>query len=92
MGNDIDLIRQMKNGDIDLVGSQIAPWVSFIPETAVFDLPMVFSKYDGDTINTVLNGNTKIKEALSGAYQKQDLNFWELNKMQLIDWQLLIEH
>lgn len=31
---------------------------------------MVFSKYDGDTINTVLNGNTKIKEALSGAYQK----------------------
>lgn len=70
LGNDIDLIRQMKNGDIDLVGSQIAPWVSFIPETAVFDLPMVFSKYDGDTINTVLNGNTKIKEALSGAYQK----------------------
>ena len=30
LGNDTDLLRQMQNGDIDIVGCQIAPMVSFI--------------------------------------------------------------
>lgn len=73
LGNDVDLIRQMKNGDIDMVGSQIAPLVSFIPEMAVFDLPMVFAKYDGDTIDKVLNGDSKTHKALVEGYHKADL-------------------
>ena len=42
LGGDADLIRQTQSGDIDIVGSQIAPLVSFVPEMAIFDLPMVF--------------------------------------------------
>ena len=44
LGGDADLIRQAQAGDIAIVVCQTAPIVSFIPEMAVFDLPMVFSK------------------------------------------------
>ena len=73
LGNDVDLIRQMTAGDLDMVGCQIAPLVSFIPELAIFDLPMVFAKYDGDTIHNVLNGDTETAAALSEAYNAQGL-------------------
>lgn len=70
LGGDADLLRQMQSNDIQIVVCQTAPVVSFIPEMAVFDLPMVFSKYDGDTINKVLNGSTsKFKTELSTAYE-----------------------
>lgn len=69
LGGDADLIRQMQAGDIDLVLCQMAPLVSFIPETAVFDLPMVFSKYDGERIDRVLNGDGKFHEKIAGAYE-----------------------
>ena len=39
LGADVDLLRQMQNGDIDMVGSQLAALVSFCPELAIFDLP-----------------------------------------------------
>ena len=68
LGNDVDLIRQLKNGDIDMVGSQIAAWASFIPQTAVFDYPMLFANYSGDAINEVLNGDTKTHAALDKAF------------------------
>jgi TRAP-type C4-dicarboxylate transport system substrate-binding protein len=48
---------------------QTAPVVSFIPEMAVFDLPMVFAKYDGDKIDTVLNSeDSEFNKSLSSAY------------------------
>lgn len=69
LGDDADLLRQMKSNDIQLVVCQTAPVVSFVPEAAVFDLPMVFSKYDGDTIDRVLNGaDSKFHQDLSLAY------------------------
>ena len=74
LGGDADLIRQMQANDIQLVVCQTAPTVSFIPEMAVFDLPMVFSKYDGDTINKVLNGDNEFHSTLSAAYEKADLH------------------
>ncbi len=74
LGGDADLIRQMQSNDIQLVVCQTAPTVSFIPEMAVFDLPMVFSKYDGDTINGVLNGENDFNAALSAAYEAADLH------------------
>lgn len=72
LGNDLDLLRQMNNGDIDIVGCQIAPVVSFIPQMAIFDLPMVFAQYSGDTIDKVLNGDTETRKAMAQAYEKNN--------------------
>lgn len=70
LGDDGDLLRQLQSNDIQLVVCQTAPLVSFIPEAAVFDLPMVFSKYDGDTIDTVLNSSeSEFNKQLSAAYE-----------------------
>ena len=70
LGDDMDLIRKMQSDEIQLVVCQTAPIVSFIPEMAVFDLPMVFSGYDGERINSVLNGENEFRTALSKAYEK----------------------
>lgn len=74
LGGDADLIRQMQNNEIQIVVCQTAPTVSFIPEMAVFDLPMSFAKYDGDTIDSVLNGDNDFTAALGAAYEKQNLH------------------
>ena len=74
LGGDADLIRQMQSNDIQLVVCQTAPIVSFIPEMAVFDLPMVFSKYDGDQIDAVLNGTNEFRSKLAAAYENADLH------------------
>ena len=63
-------LRQMQSNDIQMVVCQTAPTVSFIPEAAVFDLPMVFAKYDGDTIDTVLNGeDSAFHKDMAAAYE-----------------------
>ena len=69
LGNDTDILRQMQSGDIDMVGSQVAPIVSFVPEIAIFDLPMVFATVDGDTIDQVLNGDSDTHKALNTAFE-----------------------
>ena len=74
LGGDADLLRQMQSNDIQIVVCQTAPTVSFIPEMAVFDLPMVFSKYDGDTIDAVLNGENEFSTALNEAYENAGLH------------------
>lgn len=67
LGGDADLMRQVQAGDLDFVVCQTAPTVSFIPEMAVFDLPMVFAKYDGDKIDSVLNGDNEFTQKLNDA-------------------------
>ena len=74
LGGDADLIRQTQSGDIDIVGSQIAPLVSFVPEMAIFDLPMVFAKYDGAKIDSVLNGDGETHKAIVAAYEAASLH------------------
>lgn len=74
LGGDADLLRQMQNNDIQLVVCQTAPVVSFIPEMAVFDLPMAFSQYDGDTIDGVLNGENDFSGTLQSAYENAGLH------------------
>lgn len=74
LGGDADLIRQMQSNDIQIVVCQTAPTVSFIPENAVFDLPMAFAKYDGDKIDSVLNGDNDFHTALAAAYEAQGLH------------------
>lgn len=73
LGGDEDLLRQMQANDIQIVVCQTAPVVSFVPEMAVFDMPMVFAKYDGDTINEVLNGeDSAFRQELAAAYEAAD--------------------
>ena len=70
LGGDADLLRQMQSNDIQMVVCQTAPTVSFIPEAAVFDLPMVFAKYDGDAIDAVLNGeDSAFHKDMATAYE-----------------------
>lgn len=69
MGGDADVLRQVADGDIAFSTNQTAPLVSFIPEMAVFDLPMVFAKYDAAKINEVLNGENDFTAALNAAYE-----------------------
>ena len=74
LGGDADLLRQAQSGDIDIVVCQTAPVVSFVPEMAVFDLPMVFAPYDGDTIDKALNGaDSPLRTALDAAYDRAGL-------------------
>ena len=74
LGGDADLLRQAQRGYIAITVCQTAPVVSFIPEVAVFDLPMVFARYDGDTIDKVLNGDSEFHREMSKAYEKVGLH------------------
>ncbi len=76
LGGDEDLLRQMKSNDIQIVVAQTAPVTSLVPEVGVFDLPMVFAKYNGDTIDKVLNGEgSEFKKKLSAGYEKAGFHF-----------------
>ncbi|MBQ3654985.1 MAG: TRAP transporter substrate-binding protein, partial [Synergistaceae bacterium] len=44
------------------------------PEVAVFDLPIVFARYDGDTIDAVLNGDSQFHKKMSEAYERAGLH------------------
>ena len=74
LGGDADILRQMQYNDIQITVCQTAPLVSFIPEMAVFDLPMLFSRYDGDTIDAVLNGENDFTAVLAASYEKAGLH------------------
>ena len=74
LGGDADLLRQAQKGYIAITVCQTAPVVSFIPEVAVFALPMVFARYDGDTIDKVLNGDSTFHQKISEAYEKAGLH------------------
>ena len=73
LGGDADLLRQAQNGDIAIVVCQTAPMVSFVSEAWLhshFDLPMVFAKYDGATIDKVLNGaDSEFHKQLAESYE-----------------------
>lgn len=90
LGGDADLVRQMQSNDIQIVVAQTAPIVSFVPEMAVFDLPMVFAQYDGDTIDTVLNGDNEFRTALDEAYEAADLHL--LGFLQSATYRLTTAH
>lgn len=74
LGGDADLLRQAQKGYIAITVCQTAPVVPFIPEVAVFDLPMVFARYNGDTIDAVLNGDSEFHRQMSLAYEKAGLH------------------
>ena len=73
LGADADLLRQLQANDIQLFVGQTAPVVSFVPEVAVYDLPMVFAQYDGATIDKVLNGDSEFNNQLKAAFNAAGL-------------------
>ena len=75
LGADVDLLRQVQSNDISFWIGQIAPAVSFVPEAAVFDLPMVFAQYDGSTIDKVLNGDSDFNAKLGEAFNNAGFQF-----------------
>lgn len=75
LGADVDLLRQVQSNDISFWIGQIAPAVSFVPEAAVFDLPMVFAQYDGSTIDKVLNGDSDFNAKLGEAFNYAGFQF-----------------
>lgn len=74
LGGDTDLIRQEQSNDIQMVICQPAPMVSFVPDMAVFDLPMAFSTYNADQIETVLNGDNEFTQGLQASFEEAGLH------------------
>lgn len=72
LGNDQELQAQMLAGDIDFVIAQTAQTVSFVPEVAIFDLPMVFAKYDAKTIDYALN-KSPFNQMINEAYKAKNM-------------------
>lgn len=72
LGNDQELQGQMLAGDIDLVIAQTAQTVSFVPEVAIFDLPMVFAAYDAKAIDYALNKSDFTKK-INEAYKVKNM-------------------
>ena len=86
LGADADLLRQLQSGDIDIFVGQTAPVVSFVPDVAVYDLPMVFAKYDGATIDKVLNGDSEFNNTLKASFN--DAGFELLGTLQNATYRL----
>lgn len=55
LGVDNELQTQMQAGDIDIVACQPGQTTTFVPAVAVYDLPLVFAKYDAAAIDKALN-------------------------------------
>ncbi|MDF2839820.1 MAG: sialic acid-binding periplasmic protein siaP [Clostridia bacterium] len=72
LGNDSEMQQQMLAGEIDIVSLQTAPTTPFVPEVAVFDLPLAFAKYDAAAIDKVLN-DSPFNALLNKAYAKAGL-------------------
>ena len=71
LGADADLLRQLQSGDIDIFVGQTAPVASFVPNVAVYDLPMVFATYDGATIDEVINNpESEFAQTLSASFNE----------------------
>lgn len=67
LGVDSETQTQMLGGDIDIVSCQPAQTTSFVPQVGVFDLPLVFAKYDAATIDKALN-DSEFTVAINKAY------------------------
>ena len=72
LGVDSELQRQMLAGDIDIVACQPAQTVAFVPEVAVFDLPLLFARYDARAIDRALN-DSAFTRLINEAYARRGM-------------------
>lgn len=70
LGNDQELQQQMLDGDIQFVVCQTAQTTNFVPQVAIFDLPMVFAAYDATAIDEVLN-KSAFKDKMDEYYNEK---------------------
>ncbi|MDR3258946.1 MAG: TRAP transporter substrate-binding protein [Fusobacteriaceae bacterium] len=69
LGNDVELIEGVQNGNVTFAVQNTAPQVNFIPELAVFDLPMAFPNIE--IARKVMSG--KLLEELRKAHAKKNI-------------------
>ena len=72
LGVDSEIQQQMIAGDIDIVVCQPAQTTAFVPEVAVFDLPMAFAKYSAKAIDKALN-NSSFTKLINDGYAKRNM-------------------
>lgn len=72
LGVDSELQQQMLAGDIDIVSCQPAQTTSFVPQVAVFDLPMAFAKYSAAAIDKTLN-DSSFTALINAGYAKANM-------------------
>ena len=56
MGSDRESAEAVQLGDLDIIAVTAAPMMSFVPEAAALDMPMVYADYDMETIQRVFDG------------------------------------
>jgi len=72
LGVDSELQTQMLAGDIDIVSCQPGQTTTIVPAVAVYDLPLVFAKYDAKTIDRALN-NSQFTKLMAKHYAKSNM-------------------
>ncbi|MGF6905764.1 TRAP transporter substrate-binding protein [Fusobacterium sp. PH5-44] len=72
LGGDVALIEGVQNGDIGFAVQNTAPQVNFVPELALFDLPMIFPNQE--VARKVMSG--KLFEELQKAHAKKGITLY----------------
>jgi len=72
LGGDVELIEGVQNGNIGFVVQNTAPQVNYVPELAIFDLPMVFPNQE--IARKVMSG--KLFEELQKAHTKKGITLY----------------
>ncbi len=71
LGSDTDIITQMQAGTVDACDMQSMNVVSFIPQLGVFELPLVFAKYNTATIDKVVKPGSKFFDRLNESFRSR---------------------
>lgn len=67
MGSDRESAEAVQMGELNIIAVTAAPMMSFVPEAAVLDMPMVYAGYDRETIQNVFDGEWGDK--MRGAFE-----------------------
>lgn len=71
LGGDREQIEAVQLGDQDIFKGASSALVSFIPELAIFDMPMTFSQYSRDQVQKVLDGEVgDFNEKINTTFEK----------------------
>ena len=72
VGGDIELIESIQNGNVTFVAQNSAPEVNFVPQAAVFDIPMEFP--NEKVARKVLAQGSPVFEKLKGYYAEKNID------------------
>ena len=69
LGGDPEIIKKMLAGTVDMCGMQPMNAVPFIKELGVFELPLVFAKYNAKTIDKVVRPGSEFFSELNKGFR-----------------------